>query len=385
MRVLILAQSATLSDIRILIKSLPESTECTLLSGSNVIMRQVHLVKTESHNPKSLSSRLKCWLAYGNDVLRWARTEGKNEKFDLIYANSNPPINSFLGSQLRKKYKAPFIYMNWDIYPQIVEETYDNIFIKFICSLWHKWNNRTYPQIDQMLTIGRVMAESINHPLQKNKDIHIVPIACDTEFLKPIPKEENVFIRENFLEDKFIVLYSGKLGYGHNIAAILGAAKILEEYDKILFVFIGKGPRCAEVERDIKSGAANVRLFPYQPLDKFPFSMASGDIGIVSQEEKLAHLFLPSKAYSMMACGMPIIGMCSERDDLNSLIKENNAGIPITHATAEKVAEAVLELYKNKSLREKMGKNARKTIEEKYSENAVSEKYRNEFLRVLKR
>ena len=40
----------------------------------------------------------------------------------------------------------------------------------------------------------------------------------------------------------------------------------------------------------------------------------------LTQEERLAHLFLPSKTYSMMACGMPVIGLCSNKDDLKELL-----------------------------------------------------------------
>ena len=380
MKILILAQSASNDDIEIITRSLPSQTEYVLLTGSNVTLEGLKIIKTTPHDSRSLVSRLKCWFGYRKDVLKWAKS-AKNEHFDVIYANSNPPINSFLGLKLKKKFDAPVVYMNWDLYPQIIEETYPNFVIRTVCSFWHRLNSKNYPKIDQVITIGSVMSESINKPLKKKIDIDIVPIASDPEFLKPVAKEDNIFIKENGLEGKFIVLYSGKLGYGHNISAIIGAAELLRDNKDIVFVFIGKGPRCEEVNKAIQKGAENVRMYPFQPEEMFKYSMACGDVGIVSQEEKLAHLFLPSKTYSMMSCGMPVIGMCSDHDDLRKLL-ESGSGIAVPNATPEKIAEAVVDLYNNKEKRTEMGAKARNIIESEYSEEAVALKYRAVFDKV---
>ena len=384
MRILILAQSSTPADLSVITEGMPDDTEYVLLTGSDCTVPNGRVVKTTSHDPRSLVSRFKCWFGYAKDVLKWAKkAKSSGEKFDLIYANSNPPINSFLGCKLKKKFNAPFVYMNWDLYPQIVEETYSNFLIKAVCGVWHWFNSMNYPKIDRMITIGPIMAESINKPLKKKIDIDIIPIATDPEFLKPVSKEENKFIKENGLEDKFIILYSGKLGYGHNIADILSAAEILKDKNDICFVFIGNGPRVAEVETAIENGAENVRMYPYQPTEMFKYSAACGDVAIVSQEENLAHLFLPSKTYSSMSCGTPVVGMCSLRDDLQNLINKNNIGVAVEQATPEKIAEAILSLYNNKELCEEMGARARNVIENEYNFDVVSKKYRATFESVL--
>lgn len=381
MRVLVLMQAATQDDIDVIVSAFPPETEILLLTGSNVSIPNGEIIKTVSHNPASLVSRLRCWLAYYEDVKKWASTE-KNG-FDLIYANSNPPINSLLGLKMKKKFGAPFVYMNWDIYPQIIEESYPNIIIKFICKFWHFANNVNYKKIDQMLTIGSVMADTINAPLKNKINIGIVPMYVDTEVMQPIPKEENRFIIDNGLQGKFIVLYSGKLGFGHNIGAILVAAEKLKAYKDILFLFIGKGPKCEEVNQAISAGFTNVKMMPFQPYEMVRFSMASGDIGIVSQEEKLAHLFLPSKTYSMLSCGLPVIGLCSERDDLKYLLESTESGIALSNASGDDVADAVLKLYKNENLRKTMSQKARMTIEDNYSQSAISKKYGHEFAKVI--
>ena len=382
MRILFISQAIAQNELEQIVSAFPSNSRITFLTGSPVQHPSVEIIQTMKHDSASLKSRLKCWIRYEMDVRKWASVN-KDRKFDLIYGISNPPVNANLGIWLKKHFHAPFVYMNWDLYPQIIEGTYDNVLVRLVCKCWHLYNSACYPKIDQMITIGSVMAESINAPLKEKIKLKIVPIACNTDMMKPRPKADNVFIKDHDLQGKFIVLYSGKLGFGHNIQCFLDAAKLLEDCKDILFLFIGKGSRCAEVEQAITNGAKNVRLMPYQPEEIVPYSMAAGDVGIVSQEKKIAHLFLPSKTYTMMACGMPIVGLCTPKDDLKQLLDESKAGFAITENDPRQVADSIRKLYQNRDLHSKMSRHARAFVVEHFSEPAVVAQYREVFQAVL--
>ena len=74
--------------------------------------------------------------------------------------------------------------------------------------------------------------------------------------------------------------------------------------------------------KSIEENGKNVSLYPLQPEEMFHYSIACGDIGIVSQEKKLSHLFMPSKTYDLMATGTGIIGISNGDDDLSSNLIE---------------------------------------------------------------
>ena len=357
-----------------------------VVTGSNVKPTDsVNIIACPSHDPRSMKSRLICWIKHYFFIKKWIKNNKKNH-YDLIFATSNPPINSYIGLKLKKAFNCPFIYMNWDLYPHVIEEAIKNPIAKFICGLWHKWNNKNYCKIDQMITIADVVAESINAKLTDKIDIDIIPIDENIDTLKPVIKGNNKFAVENKLDDKFVILYSGKMGYGHNIEVILEAAKKLSDYPDIKFVFIGKGPKRKLIEEHISNKVSdNVILFDYQPAEVFPYSMACGDIGIVSQEESMAHLFMPSKTYSMMSCGEAIIGICSNRDDLRNVIESNNIGYAVSgENVAEKIADSILELYNNPDKLLQFKSNSRKTIENNYSTTIVTKKYSELFEKVMK-
>lgn len=382
MRVLVLNQCIN-SDETDLLSKIFEQDEVHLLTGSTPREQEnITVHPTAPHDPRSLKSRFICWIKYRKDVRKFMK-QNKNLKFDLIYATSNPPINSVLGLWCKKKTKAKFVFMNWDIYPHVVEKSTGNPIVHIICKGWHFVNSLNFPKIDKIVTLGEVMAKSINKPLKKKQDIAVIPYPCDPDFMQPVPKEENRFIKEQGFEGKFIVQYSGKLGLGHNIPLLLEAANELKDKTDILFLFVGKGPGCDFVQAAIDNGAPNVKLLPYQPDDIFRMSMAAGDVGLVSQEDKMSELFMPSKTFNMMACGMPILAVCNKDNDLYNTVINNNAGVCPDTLCAKDIASCVMDLYENKEKCLELGKNARLAAENVYSKASVLQKFKELFRDVM--
>lgn len=371
-KVLVVSQVIPQWYVDLLTQALGGDVDIDIITGSQV---RGNTIESPKHDPRSFKSRLICWWKHYRFVMSWAK-KNKDTHYNLIFAISNPPINSFLGLKLKKLFHAPFVYMNWDLYPQVIEESISNPIVQMGCKGWRWWNSRNYPKIDRMLTIGAVMAESMIKPLKTPISVEVLPIAVDTNYLKPIPKAENPFCIENDLADKFVVLYSGKMGLGHNIELVLEAAEKLEEHKTICFVFIGEGPKYPVVDNFIKEHhSKNIKLFPLQPDDVFPYSMACGDVGIVAQEAKMAHLFMPSKTYSMMACGQAILGIGTEHDDLYRMIQSKKLGLCITSQSTDELAEKILELF-NKT--EKIGfyqDNAREVAVNEFSLSVIQGKY----------
>ena len=134
---------------------------------------------------------------------------------------------------------------------------------------------------------------------------------------------------------------------------------------------------------DRENNSSNILLLPLQSEEMFPYSMACGDIGIVSQEASMAQLFMPSKTYSMMACGEAIIGIGSEHDDLKSLIENGDIGYCITDKNPNKLSELVLSLYHNSSALQDFQNNARSVAVSNYSIDVIETKYRKLFQELV--
>lgn len=381
MNILVLSQKISDLHLDIIQSALPDQSNLTVITGS--ILERHEFVRSPAHDPNSFASRLRCWMQYYTFVRKWAK-RNRNIEFDLIFATSNPPINGTLGVRLKKIYKCKFAYMNWDLYPQVIETSIKGLIPRLFSWGWHRVNNLIYPQIDQMITIGSVMANTINEPLERKVPIEIIPMFTDTDRLKPLKRNENPFCINNNFVDKFVILYSGKMGLGHNLDILLNASKLLINEKDILFLFIGHGQKYSYIKRWIKENKAdNVQIMPLQSEEIFPFSMASGCVGFISQEQKAAKCFMPAKTYDMMACGMPLIAYSEGTDDLSELVKKNNLGVVMTTDAPKELAQHIVELYSNKELYNRYSVNSRNAAVKYFNIDAVTEQYQRVFTKLL--
>ncbi len=374
MNILVLSQKISDMHVGILKSALPAFCHIDIITGSR--LEQNEYIAAPPHEPKSLKSRLHCWWAYYRFVIRWCKSHHE-KKYDLIFATSNPPVNGFLGLKLKKLYKTNFVYMNWDLYPQVIETSMQGCIPWIVSKIWHKLNQWIYPRIDRMVTIGKVMGETINTGILKKIPVSIIPMFTDANRLKPVDKNKNPFCISNKLTDKFTILYSGKMGLGHNLEILLEASRFLKNYKDILFLFIGHGQKYGMIEQWIKDNhSENVRIMPLQSEEIFPWSMACGDIGFISQEQKTAKCFMPAKTYDMMACGMPLIVYASGDDDLSNLVHQYNVGVVVTENNPNILAENILRLYNDHNLKNIYSYNARVAAVNEFDILPVTKKYK---------
>jgi len=105
------------------------------------------------------------------------------------------------------------------------------------------------------------------------------------------------------LQDKFIIMYSGNLGKTHNIETLVSLAEILKD-ESYYILIIGGGTQFTSIQALIEQKKLkNIKLLPWQPVEKLPFTLASADIGVVSLGSKASNLSIPSKTFNLMSVG----------------------------------------------------------------------------------
>lgn len=381
-QVLVVSQVIQRQFYDVMEQALDGIAEIDIITSSHV---RAGIQKAPDYDETTIKSRLMSWIDFFCFMQKW-RKNNKEKSYDLIFVSSNPPINIWMGLRLKKDFHAPVIFTHWDIYPQVIESSFKNIFTKIVCRIWHYWNNTNYYKYDMMIANGPAEAELIKKSVKGSVKIIDLPFGVDTGKLKPIRKKDNLFCINHHLDEKFIVLYSGNMGAGHNIEIILKAAKKLRRVDKIVFVFIGNGLKSPLVKKYIeKYYPKNVLLFPLQPAETFAYSISCGDIAIVAQNEANSMIAYPSKAFSYMACGEALLGIGGKDGDLRRLIDRYGIGEYVEENNAAILAEKILKLYKNEEVLERYKENSRNTAVNIMDIGIVKEKYRKLFLHYMKR
>jgi len=83
----------------------------------------------------------------------------------------------------------------------------------------------------------------------------------------------------------------------------------------------------------------------------------------------------PSKIYSIMASGRPLVVVSSEQTPIINLLKGTHTALLVINHSLSSFKEAVLKLANDKELRLEMGKSGRKIIEEKFTKDKVINQY----------
>ena len=209
--------------------------------------------------------------------------------------------------------------------------------------------------------------------------IRVIPYWADSQYIYPVDKEKNWFVKKHGLEDKFVVQYSGNMGRGHLFEPILDAAKQLNNHEDIIFLFIGDGPKKSQICHFKKeAGLRNIKILPYQNISHLAYSLSAADVSIVSLNPKLTGFMVPSKIYGIMATKKPVIFIGSTKSDVSIVLRDANCGFTIESNGLNpggEIVQKILYLCNNPKVRDKLGQNALSYFKQRFDRKISTSKY----------
>ena len=330
--------------------------EVRLITGREAGSRlnpKVIFEKITPYDKSSTVSRISTWLKGTWDIFKIFR---KNKDAELFII-SNPPLAPLLPLFLKNK----FSLLVWDIWPDALVHTRTLSARHPVVRIWQWLNRKTFPRAQKIFTISEGLANALEQYVPREK-IVVIPNWADTDFLKPLPKSENLFLREQGIADKFIVMYSGNIGNTHPVDKLVDVAAALQEHPDILFVIIGEGGKKELVQKRIaETGVKNVRLLPYQAYDMLPHSLAAADIGVITLEVDASQVSVPSKTYSTLAVGAPLLCLAGEKSELANLVREHKVGEIFAPGDIPAIAQWILDLKNDKARHTELSARSRTT------------------------
>jgi glycosyltransferase involved in cell wall biosynthesis len=206
--------------------------------------------------------------------------------------------------------------------------------------------------------------------------IHVVPNWMDERLVYPVEHDKNPFRKSQGWTDKFVVLYSGNMGFSHYFDDILSVADQLRDHEKIVLVFIGDGSRQSEVRAWARDRAlTNVVLLPFQDISVLAQSLSAGDLHLVTLRESCTGLSVPSKSYGILAAGRPILYQGSQRGEIARMIVEEDVGTVVPCGDVERLRNAILKYASQTDLCQTQGRKARALAEGAYGRRRALERY----------
>ena len=329
--------------------------EVVLLAGSvKVTERQLNekviVKKIIAYDRSSSLKRLFSW-GWGSLQI-FNRLLFKYRKHEVVYV-TNPPM-AYLSSLIIKN---PFSIIVYDTYPDALS----NIEIKrtnWVYKKWSKWNKKLFAKATKIITLSDGMADCLSNYVERDKII-VVPNWASKESFKPLDKIDNPFVEEHGLKDKFTVLYSGNMGFTHNVETIIEVANRLRGNTRIHFMLIGDGKKKAELQQMVQTyELKNCTFLDWQPADKLQFSLASADLGVITLNDETALVSVPSKTYNLLAVGAPLLCIVPEASELSSIVNKYENGACFQPNQISEMANFIEELAANKEKKDMMARHS---------------------------
>lgn len=301
---------------------------------------------------------------------------------DVMFVASTPPIKGAMAAMIKKCRHIPMVYNLQDIFPDSLVGTGLAKKGGLLWKIGRVVENFTYRNADKIIVISQDFKRNIMDKGVPEEKIEVIYNWVDENAVQPVAKGENPLYEEFGLSrEAFTVVYAGNLGNAQNIGIILDAAKRFN--DGVQFVVFGTGGLEEEIRRRIaEEGLTNVRLLPLQPYERVSQVYSLGDACVVSCKEGLGGSAMPSKTWTIMSCGRPVIASFDE-GELKEIIEGASAGSAsarpcgvFTHAgKVEEFAEAVRSLMADRERCEQMGRNARRFILENLTKEVGTRRY----------
>lgn len=312
--------------------------------------KRVKRVNIMTYNRSSGAKRMMTWSIAFMQIL-FKLLFGYRD-YKILYF-TNPPMSYFAQLFVRKQFSV----VVYDIYPDALR----NIGMKeegFIYKRWAKINKKLYARAERIFTLSEGMATVLTKYVDREK-ITIVPNWSFTEKFAPIPKTENPFAKGHHLQDKFVVMYSGNMGYTHSVDVLLDAAEMTKGDEHIYYLMIGQGKKKPLLEERVKQERlTNVTILDLQPFDVVPYSFAVADVAMITLNEESGAVSVPGKTYDLLSVGAPLLCICPETSEMVALTKEFENGRCFRSEDVEGIVAFIKELAGNSELQKTMSKNS---------------------------
>jgi len=277
-----------------------------------------------------------------------------------------------------------FVYNVQDIYPDIAIRL-GILRNKRLIDVFRFLEHFVYSKATALSVISDGFKANLLSKGVPDKKVHVIPNFADTDFIRPLPRH-NRFSKAQGLDDHFVVLFAGNLGLSQGLELVLEAAGLLKDFPEICFLMVGNGAaKMALLDLVQRMNLKNVNFLPFLPYQDIPEMYASSDVCLVPLKRGITKESVPSKVYSILAAGRPIIASVDEGSDTWRLIREAGCGICIPPEDPHALAGAVIRSYRKREDGICMGEKGRTYVEAHFSRQQVAKKYEQLFMHVVDR
>ncbi len=290
---------------------------------------------------------------------------------DIVMCFSNPPLVPLVARWLARRADAPLIYVIHDIHPDILLAT-DWMFLPGpLIMAWNRLNRIMLNAAAAVVVLGEGMKQLlVADKGVAAESVHVIPLWAEPE-LQPSAREDHLREELGVGTEELLVLSTGNLGVMHSLEPVVEGARLLDGRP-VRFVFVESGVLLDHWRTRLR-GLTNISFVPYRTGEDFRRLIAACDVGLVPLSPGMERFAVPSRAYTFLSAGRPLLAVMSPQADVARLIDECRCGFNATNG--REIHDWVERNLSDREDLETSSRRARETYEMRFTREAVLDGY----------
>ena len=275
---------------------------------------------------------------------------------------------------------TPFVFNVQDVFPDVAVELGAITDPRVIAVA--SWLERfLYRRAAAVTVLSEDLRDNVAGKLGRHRPerVHVIPNFVDTERVRP-SERDNSYRDDYDLRGRTVVMYAGNVGLSQSLDLVVAAARRYQERgrDDVVFVVNGGGSARDDLVASAV-GLDNLRFVEMQPRERLPEVLAAADLHLVPLKTGLARSSVPSKLYSILAAGRPVLASVVPGTEVATTIERAGAGVAVSPEDPDAFVSALDELLADPDRMARMGASGRTFVEGWVSPAAVGAAYERLF------
>lgn len=299
------------------------------------------------------------------------RAGGWFRRAECVISMSPPLTLGMTGWLVARLRRSSLIFNIQDVFPDAAIETgaISNRTIIGAARLLERWS---YQLADAVTVLSIDLADNVRGKLAERDHaaVHVIPNFVDTEAIQPADRS-TPYRDELGLGDGPVVLYGGNVGFSQSLDLVLAAAEAMPD---VTFLINGDGAARASLEA---AGAHldNLHFAGYIEAHRLAELLATGDVHVVPLKAGLGRVSVPSKTYSIMAAGRPVVAAIDPGTAVPVMLDESGGGVAVAPDDAPQFIAALRAMVDDRDAARRSGAGGRAWVEANASPSAVGDLY----------
>ena len=206
--------------------------------------------------------------------------------------------------------------------------------------------------------------------------VTVIPNWAPVDEITPRSRD-NAWGREHGLVDEPVLLYSGTLGLKHNPALLVELARAVREHDvPARLVVVSEGPAEAVLRETAERLDVPLTLLPFQPFERLPDVLGTGDVLLVLLEKEAGAFSVPSKTLSYLCAGRPVLGLMPADNSAATLVSQvGGCVLPPDESSIADAAKWVDSVLADPGTAGEIGRASRRLAEQEFSLGTIADRF----------